>query len=581
MFACLELRPIYAQNKTQKRIQDADEPARAAYQINLNLNFDERTFSGTERVRWTNTDDHSTRNLYFHLYPNMRSDAAASDAEEPHLEISAVRLIETPANRASAKPPLTFSFEDGARAVLRVNLREAVKAGESIELELVFKGDVPEIDADATSLPAHIMQQVGAALNNAREVRRARDINFKSRGIMLLGAAFPVLAVRDENGDWQRKIEASIGDFLYTDIADYSVTIKTENGVNLFTSADLETNAHHARSFAGKDLRHFTIVAGRNLQSAEREASGVRVRAVWQEGHEKIGRRALDIALDAVRVFTNRFGALPLKTVTIAEAPLVAGFGCTEFAGLGVVASAYFVDFDAPAMKLLPDIVREQRSSVEDSFEFTVARVVAHQWWGVTVGNDPARAPLLDEALAHWSALLYFQDARSSDRAAQILEDQLRGVYAVYRALGGEDMTAERASKDFRNSFQYAAIVSCKGALMFEALRAQLGDAKFFAALQRYYAENRFQNAVLDDLQNFFEAAAPAKRGDVARTFNHWLDEKHGDEDIAPPNAQLAALVGDASAEQKLDLSEPSASKDRNAFVRLGKFFWRQMIKIR
>jgi hypothetical protein len=54
----------------------------------------------------------------------------------------------------------------------------------------------------------------------------------------------------------------------------------------------------------------------------------------------------------------------------------------------------------------LPEIIREQRPSVEESLEWAVAHLVAHQWWGAAVGNDPAREPLLDEALSCWSSLL-------------------------------------------------------------------------------------------------------------------------------------------------------------------------------
>ena len=59
------------------------------------------------------------------------------------------------------------------------------------------------------------------------------------------------------------------------------------------------------------------------------------------------------MAEDALRIFTAKFGPLPFKTINIAEAPLVAGLGSNEFAGLDVIASAYYVDFDSPAMRNL------------------------------------------------------------------------------------------------------------------------------------------------------------------------------------------------------------------------------------
>ena len=44
--------------------------------------------------------------------------------------------------------------------------------------------------------------------------------------------------------------------------------------------------------------------------------------------------------------------------------------------------------------------------------------MVAHEWWGATVGNDPAREPVLDEALANWSALLYYRETYGDEKAA-------------------------------------------------------------------------------------------------------------------------------------------------------------------
>ncbi|HEV2763835.1 MAG TPA: M1 family aminopeptidase, partial [Pyrinomonadaceae bacterium] len=376
---------------------------------------------------------------------------------------------------------------------------------------------------------------------------------------------------------------AGVGRTFHADAADYEVTVEAPSDVMLFSSGrPAEARGRQAtggarenvRSFVGEGLRSFALVAGRNLRASEEVSAGVRVRSVYAAEHERVGRRVLGVAAEAVRVFASRFGAPPYDTLTIAEAPLVAGLGNVEFTGVGVVASAYYVDFDAPSTRNLPPLVREQRASVEDSLEFTVAHLVAHQWWGGAVGSDPERVPFLDEALAHWSALLYYQDVYGPERAAQASDDQLKGVYQIYRTFGGEDLGAGLPARQFRNSFQYAAVVSGKGALMFAALRAQLGEERFWSALKKYYEANRFEMAEPRDLQAAFVAEAPvAERRAVARTFDRWLNEKRGDEDIAPPNPELAAALG-------INVERRDA-KDRNSIVRLGRFFWRQMTRIR
>jgi hypothetical protein len=70
------------------------------------------------------------------------------------------------------------------------------------------------------------------------------------------------------------------------------------------------------------------------------------------------------------------------------------------------------------------------------------------------------------------------QEALTGEKRAAVLDDQVRGVYRLYRTFGGDDMDANRPSRDYRNTFQYAAIVSAKGALMFVDLQKTLGEER-------------------------------------------------------------------------------------------------------
>jgi len=555
---------------------------RLRYQIHLTLDFENRAYSGIERVRWINRGDHPTSTLFFHLYPNIRFPGYTPPTEktpsgdlisdEPRLEIMEVRA-------ASNGAPIPFALDD-QETTLRINLRDAVAPGAAVDIEIKFKGAVPEIDPEETGLLAHVVQQVSAAIRSTREVRRARDTNFRCRGLMMLGASYPLLAARSGD-DWFRRIESSIGDALMTDAADYEVTIDAPRNIAVHTSVPAQTvqqkEGAHSSSFMGENLRDFAIVAGGNLRSEEKQVGDVVIRSIFRPGHEATGRRVLKIAEDALRIYLARFGPLPMKSISIVDAPLVSTLGSAEFAGLSAIASAFYIDFDSSTMRNMPEPIREQRASVEDSLEWTVAHVVAHQWWGAVVGNDSSREPVLDEALANWSALLYYRELHGEQQAASALEEQLRGVYKLYRTFGGDDMEAGRAAREYRNSFQYAAIVASKGALMFEALRKLLGDEKFFAALRDYYKSNSLEVADMDDLRGAFIAEAAAEqRRTVNRTFDRWLSSKRGDEDIGPPDPKLAAELGLPA--------RANAKPDRNvftAFAKVGKFFWQQMTKIR
>jgi hypothetical protein len=557
------------------------EAARQRYDIQLKIDFDALSYAGSERVRWVNRGDHATAVLYFHLYSNLRPESSNSagpgsqrtEIEEPRIDVTEVRS-------AADGTPLIYSIDDQG-ITLRVNLREQVPPGKSAAVVVGFKGKVPEIDPEETGLTTHVVKQVRAALRGDREIRSPRDLNFRCRGVMLLGTSYPVLAVHDGD-EWVRKLEPSVGDTIFNEVADYAVKIAVAPGVVVFTSAGEGQNnsaSEQTAVFSAPALRDFAIIAGRNLRFEQTQVGETTLRSIFIPEHERIGKRVLTMAEDSLRIFTARFGPLPFKTLNIAEAPLVAGLGSNEFSGLEVIASAYYVDFDSPAVRNLPEIIREQRPSVEESLEWGVAHLIAHQWWGAAVGNNPAREPVLDEALASWSALLYFRQTYGEQKATEVLQDQLQGVYRLYRTFGGEDMDANRPSRDYRNTFQYAAVVTTKGALMFVQLQRLLGEEKLLAALRNYYRANLLEIAELDDLRGALIAEAPIEqRRSVARTFNRWLASKRGDEDIAKPDQELANSLGLPA--------KPNQQKggDRNplsAFARVGKFFWQQVTRIR
>ena len=543
---------------------------RIKYRIDVSLDFNNRKYTGSERVRWVNRGERSTGTLIFHLYSNARIPGyvAPKHADEPQLEIVEVKSADTEA-------PLSFTLEDG-NTILRVNLREDVPPQKSAEVLIKFRGEVPEIDPDETGLVAHVMQQVSAAIGGARELRRSRDINFLCRGVMLLGAWYPVLAARDGE-EWLRRIDPGIGDATIADVADYEVNLDAPQTISIFTpvaSQQVATQQGRAIStFVAENLRDFAVVAGSGMTSEQRVISGITIRSIYRSEHEVAAKRALNVAADAVSVYIRHLGPLPLRMISLIDAPLVTTLSNAEFSGFAAIASAFYVNFDSPAVSSMPDIIREQRASVEESLEWTVAHVVAHQWWGTMVGSDPGREPVLDESLANWSALLYYRDMYGEQKADIVLDEQLRGVYKLYRTFGGEDLEANLPAKSYRNTFQYSAIVTGKGALMFEALRKLLGNGKFFTALKSYYDVNQFEIADLDDLRSAFAATASvAERRSVSRTFDRWLLAKHGDEDIAPPDPKLAAELG---------LPTRDAKNGRNVFSRVGKFFWQQMTRIR
>src|SRR6266852_4239545 len=85
---------------TTARTRQSPEPQqRNHYQIELALNFENRTYTGTEVVRFVNRGERPVTTLFFHLYPNIRvpgytppatekkGEPGQASSDEPRLQI--------------------------------------------------------------------------------------------------------------------------------------------------------------------------------------------------------------------------------------------------------------------------------------------------------------------------------------------------------------------------------------------------------------------------------------------------------------------------------------------------------------
>jgi hypothetical protein len=517
--------------------QPADRStSRDSYRIEIDLDYHKASFSGRETLKITNTTREEQDYVNFYLYPNF----GLSEEDKPSLTVQKI---------TAGGRELNYGMRS-RNALLRAELPQKLQPGHSIELTLDFSGLVPRVQREETSLLAHFLQEIGDALSDERQPKDARDIFFAGEEAMLLGHFFPALAPREQQAV-EQNLAVSVGTLVNGEVADYEVTVRADRSLTVIASAEcVEPGAQksgggaeaagnrRSHTFRGENLRGFAMAIVEQLKSEERKAGATRVVSYFRESDQRIGKRALDIAANAIDVYERSFGAYPYSVLRVVEAPLAAGYSNIQFPGMVVIAQAYYLDLDAPEAARLPGVLREQSDIIRSSFEFTIAYGVAKQWWGEAVGGDSERNPYLDEALANFSAAYYHEAVYGKKLGDLIIDQQLRGAYQAYRMLGGVDLETERPVKDFRNSLQYTAIVQAKGGLLFVAMRKELGDERFFDALRRYYSKNSFRVATPEILRNSFLAASENPRAAQA-IFQRWLKEKRADEDIGAPDMTL------------------------------------------
>jgi tetratricopeptide (TPR) repeat protein len=149
--------------------------------------------------------------------------------------------------------------------------------------------------------------------------------------------------------------------------------------------------------------------------------------------------------------------------------------------------------------------------------EEKLAREVAYQWWGQTVGLKSFDDSWLSQGLAEWSAFA-FREAHLSGaplEAAQ-REQQERALTfeqtaSIARAPGALD----------DQSAAYQSIVFHKGAMVFRMLRETLGREKFDQLLRTYLDQNRGKNAAID---NFEKLTSQIAGENMRYFFAQWIE---------------------------------------------------------
>jgi hypothetical protein len=528
-------------------------PKRTKYRVEVEVDLDAGRYRGRQSMRYQNRTGDKVEWLRFELYPNvglMKDDA-------PLLLVTGAsvggRQLET----------------HGEGSSVRVKLAEAVASGDDVELSLEFEGRAVRRERDEVGLQAHVNDQVAIVLDpTAKRFRKGSDVVTASSDTMLLGNPFPVLAV-PKGGEDRRP---TAGDYVFSEASDYRVEVASRAPVDIAASGRMTgVTPEGAKVFEGEALRSVAVFVSRGLVATEREAGGMRLRSLHREEHATAGRRALDALGDAVGVYSELFGPAPVREISVVEAPLAPGTSAVAFSGVIAAATAYYTDIRGEEGRTLSGFVRDTPELLEGEVEFAIMREAARQWWGEGVGSDPRRASLLTEGLAGYSAVLATERTRGEEAAARAVEQRFRTTYRVYRMFGGVDLPAGRDPTSYPNYFAYSAIVEAKTSLFFAALRGELGDERFFAALKRYYGGFSGWIARPEDFVAAIDVPPRREtRKEFDRLYDRWIEQRHGDADIGEP--EYAVAVGPGVAVQSSDR--------KTGFERFGRFVFRMFKQI-
>ena len=428
------------------------------------------SFQGSLQLQYTNQEDVPLEQLYLRLYPN---DGASYG--KGSLSVSAVTLDGQLVTLAPSQPA----------SIVQIDLPAPLAPGGQAALEMRFNGQVGR-DFDGEEYGAYGIYNL-------------------SEQVLVLTGWYPLLAVYDASG-WNLDRVNPVGDAVYADMATYQVQVTFPAAYTLSaTGVQVESQTASDDSITtwiSGPAREFALVASPRFGVVSQAVDGVNLNVYFLDEAQAEGQAVLEVAAESLQAFNHQFGAYPYNELDVIQVPL-RNAGGVEFPGIVFIEAERFLSYDNPVAVT------------------TVAHEVSHQWWYNLVGNDVVEEPWLDEALASYSSILYWEEVGGSSAYAAVLADfQSRYDQAMLKGLAGQVAQGMAYYGLPDHAASYGAMVYTKGALFFHALRQEVGDEAFFAALQQYYQQQRYQVATGDDLKSAFENAA---RRDLEDFYQTWL----------------------------------------------------------
>lgn len=431
------------------------------YKINMSLDPSLTRIDGKQSVVYTNRASVPLSEIYFRLFPNYPGSGGSAS-------VSGLSV-----NGAAVNPELQAD-----NTALRVPLRQPLAPGDRAKIDLDFSVSIP------ISNTGHYNDFVNAGW------------------IAALPTVYPLIPAYDEKG-WHTEVPPPYGDLVYADSSLYDVTVTAPSastviasGVTTDKSSDGDQTIWH---ISAAPVRDFDLNLSSELQKSSSQINGTTINSWYLPSQVQSGKDVLKFATDSFKVYNLRIGAYPFKELDVVETPTTAGG--IEYPGLVTIARQLYGNPDQLSF-----------------LEFTVAHEVAHQWFYSLVGNDQVNDPWLDESLVQYMTSMYLEDTYGKEEADITRKQYFNALYD----------TAKRRNKDAPvglpvsayDEEQYAAIVYGKGPLFFGEVRNQLGDQKFFAALQAYFQKRKYQNATPADLVSTFNEVGGQ---DITPLYEKWI----------------------------------------------------------
>ena len=441
-------------------------------QYKIDCEFDGESVIGTEEVIFYNATDNAFSELKFNLFANSFRKGAKFSPVSAQYYYSAYKWGESYGDTeitnvmvGGEKADYTIGGED--LNILIVPLNCEVFPNEQVSVTIDFKTNL-----------AKVVARTGI---NADTINLA---NF-----------YPVLCGID-NGAFYECVYYANGDPFYSEPSDYTVNFTCAEKYVAATSGEVvsETSAGGKTSYNYKidKARSFAIVLSEKFDVKTAKVGDTEIKYYYYA--DKNPDDSLNTAVKALNFFSGMWGEYPYKTYSVVETPFIQG-------GMEFTALTYI------------------STGLEDkAYKEVIIHETAHMWWQTVVGNNEIKHAFIDEGLAEYSVVLFYENHPDYGYTREGLIKSAEQTYKIYcsvygKIVGEVDTTMTRTIPEYLSEYEYVNISYVKSCIMFDYLRQTVGDEKFFAGLKRFYDENAYKTATPESLVGAFERAGADSNG--------------------------------------------------------------------
>ncbi len=450
---------------------------RTNYEIQVTL--DGHTLTGSQTVEYFNDSENVLDSLKFNLFANaFRSGAKYSPISAQYIGKAYPNGISygnmTISGVFLGEKPLHYEVCGEDFNVLDVKLENQIFPDESVCIKIDFTVNL-----------ANVIARTGY---NGKTINLA---NF-----------YPILCAK-QDGQFYECVYYANGDPFFSDCADYTVTLTCDENYVVASSGSIESvsqlDSAVKRTYKIQNARSFAFVLSENFETITDNSTGVEINYYYYDDKEPL--KSLEYAVKSINTFNGLFGEYPYKTYSVVQ---------TEFVQGGM---------EFPALVMISDDLTGL------AYGEVIVHETAHQWWQTAVGNNEIEYGFLDEGLAEYSVILFYEKFSEYGYTRESLIQSSETTYKVFcsvydKLFGKVNTSMVRSLKDFSSEYEYVNIAYIKPCIMYDTLRKTIGDNRFFKALKRYYESYKFLNATPDDLIGAFEKVGADSNGYFESFFN-------------------------------------------------------------